>query len=274
MTNPGAAGDAAQPVRSPLYEAQNAPRYERQRLIREYQEQYSCRFVVMIGSIFPDSITPFEEALYDADPEKDLHVMLATLGGDGETALRLVRQAQSRCKKLTVIVPDQAKSAGTLFALGADRVLMGPTSDLGPIDPQFQLSNGSLVAGKTIIAAVEEAEKRIQNNPDTYPLHAVLLDDISAVLVQQAREAIARTGDQMKEALASVKRRTNDEVNDIAQKLRGALIDNAQSHRAIISTKEAVELGLPVAEVKASDSQWQKICSGKRYGEYGPSISY
>jgi len=95
MTNPETAGDAAQPVRRPLYEAQNAPRYERQRLIRAYQEQYSCRFMVMIGSIFPDSITPFEETLYDADPTKDLHVMLATLGRDGETALRLVRQAQS-----------------------------------------------------------------------------------------------------------------------------------------------------------------------------------
>ena len=48
-------------------------------------------------------------------------------------------QAQSRCRKLTVIVPDQAKSAGTMFVLGADRVYMGPTSDLGPVDPQFPL---------------------------------------------------------------------------------------------------------------------------------------
>ena len=75
--------------------------------------------------LFPASITLFEETLFDADPNQDLHVMLYTLGGDGETALRLVRQAQSRCKNLTVIVPDQAKSAGTLFVLGADRIFMG-----------------------------------------------------------------------------------------------------------------------------------------------------
>lgn len=31
-------------------------------------------------------------ALYDANPDEDLHVMLCTLGGDGETALRLVRK--------------------------------------------------------------------------------------------------------------------------------------------------------------------------------------
>ena len=95
----------------------------------------------MVDYLFSHSITLFEETLYDANPDENLHVMLRTLGGDGETALRLVRQAQSRCKELTVIVPVEAKSAGTLFVLGADRVLMGPTSDLGPIDPQFRLQS-------------------------------------------------------------------------------------------------------------------------------------
>ena len=165
------------PARSPLYEAYNAPRYERQSLIREYQGTYSCRLVVMADAIFPYNIAPFEETLYDADPNQNLHVMFCTQGGDGETALRLVRQAQSRCKELVVIVPEQAKSAGTLFALGADHIYMGPTSDLGPIDPQFQLSgNSTLVAGKTIIDAVEDAEDRIQKNPETYPPSRVVVE--------------------------------------------------------------------------------------------------
>ena len=198
-------------IRSPLYEAHHAPRYERQALIRDYQQTHSCRFVVMMDYLFSDSVTLFEETLYDAKPDEDLHVMLYTLGGDGETALRLVRQAQSRCNKLTVIVPDQAKSAGTLFVLGADRILMGPTSDLGPIDPQFRLQSGAFASGKAIIAAVEDAEKRIQANPETYPLHAVLLNDITALVVQQAKDAIERTDDQLKEALACVKGRDENQ---------------------------------------------------------------
>ena len=109
------------PDRSPLYEAQHALRYERQQLIRDYQAQYQCRLVILIDVLFPESITLFEETLHDADPSEDMHVMLSTPGGDGETAIRLIRQAQSRCKDLTVIVPDQAKSAGTLFVLGANR---------------------------------------------------------------------------------------------------------------------------------------------------------
>ena len=200
-------------MRSPLYEAHHAPRYERQALIRHYQETHSCRLVVMVDYLFSHSVTLFEETLYDANPDEDLHVMLCTLGGDGETALRLVRQAQSRCNKLTVIVPDQAKSAGTLFVLGADRILMGPTSDLGPIDPQFRLQSGAFASGKAIIAAVEDAEQRIQANPETYPLHASLLNDITALLVQQAKDAIARTDDQLKEALACVEGRDENQIS-------------------------------------------------------------
>ena len=81
--------------------------------------------MVIKDVLFSRSITLFEEALYDANPSEDLHVLLSTPGGDGETALRLIRQAQSRCKELTVIVPDQAKSAGTLFAIGCGPHLHG-----------------------------------------------------------------------------------------------------------------------------------------------------
>ena len=245
--------------RSPLYEAHHAPRYERQALIRNYQEAHSCRLVVMVDYLFPNSVTLFEEALYDANPDEDLHVMLGTLGGDGETALRLVRQAQSRCNKLTIIVPDQAKSAGTLFVLGADRILMGPTSDLGPIDPQFRLQSGAFASGKAIIAAVEDAERRIQANPETYPLHASLLNDITALVVQQAKDAIARTGDQLQEALACVEGRDASQIATLASKLEEPLITSPQSHGTAISARHAKELGLPVEEASGSEDQWQRI---------------
>ncbi len=175
--------------------------------------------MVLIDSLFASSVTLFEETLYGADSNEDLHVMLATPGGDGETALRLVRQAQSHCAELTVIVPDQAKSAGTLFVLGADHIYLGPTSDLGPVDPQFQLPNGQLAAAKAIIAAVEEAERRIQSHPETYLLHVSMLGDVNALMVQQARDALARADGQLREALACASSRKDAKVNDLASTL-------------------------------------------------------
>ena len=212
----------------------------------------------MSDTLFQHSVTLFEEALYDADPAQDLHVMLSTPGGDGETAIRLIRQAQSRCRELTVIVPDQAKSAGTLFVLGAHHIYMGPTSDLGPIDPQFLLADGSLTAGKAIIAAVEDAEQRIQKSPETYPLHASLLSGVTALMVQQARDALARTGDQLKEALACVSDRDEVTVDNLAAALHAPLIGETQSHGTTISARDAAKFGLPVDEANPLDERWRE----------------
>ena len=262
-------------MRSPLYEAQQAPRYERQALIRQYQDENSCRLVVVIDALFPYSIAPFEELLHDAAPDQDIHVMLATPGGDGESALRLVRQVQARCRRLTVIVPDRAKSAGTLFVLGAHSIYMGPTSDLGPIDPQFQLADGSLAAGKEIIAAVEDAERRIQENPQTYPLHASLLSDITGLLVQQARNSLAHTGDLLRKVLACVPERSADDVEALSERLHDRLIAGTQGHGATISTEDATDLGLPVEAADPASSRWNAVWRlWAKYGVLGAARVY
>ncbi len=201
----------------------------------------------------------FEELIYDADPAQDLHMLVASPGGDGETAVRLVRAAQARCRQLTVIVPDHAKSAATLLALGAHSILMGPTSDLGPVDPQFQMKDGSLASAKDIIAAVEAAEVAVQQRPDTYPLHAAMLSDMTELMVQQARSALERTGDLMIEALRSNPDRSDDEVNSLREALEKPLITLPKSHAAIFSGRDAAAAGLPVVEADPGGEQWQAI---------------
>lgn len=68
-----------------------------------------------------------------------------TGGGDIDAAEKLnsIVRAKVGTGTLRVIVPDYAKSAGTLIALGADKIVMSETSGLGPIDPQITLSDGS-----------------------------------------------------------------------------------------------------------------------------------
>ena len=247
--------------RSPVFEAQQAARYDRQSQIRTYEEQHGCRLVVLLGKILPYVPLFMEEVLYNANPEQDLHMILDTQGGDGETALRLIRQAQSRCKEFTVIVPDQAKSAGTLIALGADHIYMGPTSDLGPIDPQIVVDAAKpddLYPARSIINAVGEAEKRVQSNPQTYPLHAALLGDITALIVQRARDGIARADDQLEEALGCASR-DPETVKELVAKLRDPLIKEPRIHAMTVSTELAKGFGLPVREFNPSESQWREI---------------
>lgn len=60
-----------------------------------------------------------------------------------------------------MIVPKMAKSAATMICFGADQILLGPTSELGPIDPQIPKrdESGRVVdyqAAHEIIEAYEE----------------------------------------------------------------------------------------------------------------------
>ncbi|MDX6439024.1 MAG: hypothetical protein QOF45_1607 [Gaiellaceae bacterium] len=168
----------------------------------------------MIDAILPYSVTPFEELIYDNRPDRDIHL-----------------------------------SAGTLLALGAHWILMGPASDLGPIDPQFRFPDGSLVAAKDMIAAVDDATEKVQDAPATYPIHAALLSDVSAPMVQQARSELLRTCDLLEEARASNPDRTRAQVASLKKKVRVPLIQRPKTHAAIFNVSDAQRVGLPaVAE--------------------------
>ena len=269
-------GRPERPSQSPLFHAQHAARYERQALISEYEERNHCRLVVLIDALFEHSIPIFWDLIYDASRDEDLHVVLHSPGGDGETAVRLIRSMQSRSKEVTVIVPDQAKSAATLLALGAHHILMGPTSDLGPIDPQFDMGAGesrNLVAAKDIIAAVDAATKAVQDAPSTYPVYAYLLGDVSAIQVQQARSALERTEDLLVEALKSNPDRGENDVSGLRDALKEPLIQNTKSHAAVFGIDDAKRAKLPVLDANENNSQWQAIWRlYMKYVALGPSL--
>ncbi|AYF78513.1 serine dehydrogenase [Nocardia yunnanensis] len=244
---------------TPLYRAQNEHRYLRQALIAQYQQTYDCSLVVMIDQISMDSVTLLAEVLHDVDPSKDLHMLLGSPGGDGETAVRLARMAQAAGKRFVLLVPEAAKSAATILALGAHEIIMGPTSDLGPIDPQILIPERGYVGAKNIIAAVERSLKEVAAEPNTFPLHAAMLAGIDATAVQLARSALARTGDLARQAVSSNPDRTTGEVTALCKKLDKPLISAPHSHGALIGAREAIKAGLPVREMQPKDPQWQHI---------------
>jgi len=58
-------------------------------------------------------------------------------GGQAAVAYRLARLFQRRTGEFWVIVPRYAKSAATLLALGAKRLILGRDAELGPLDVQM-----------------------------------------------------------------------------------------------------------------------------------------
>ena len=246
-------------TKTPLFQAQNADRYARQALIREYEAATGANLIVMIDQIFAPGITFLEELLIGLDPSQDLHVLLSTPGGDGEVAVRMVRAMQARCSKLTMIIPDMAKSAGTIMCLGADTILMAAQSDLGPVDPQFPVGR-SLVGAKEIVSALETAEQRVSQQPNSYPLYAGLLADVNMLMIEQAKAAMDRTTALIDEALqCRTTQLPDDERSRLVEALKRPLIDDLTDHSATVGPKLAQKIGLPVELADTSSATWRIV---------------
>lgn len=231
-------------------------------MIREYESQFDCNLVVMIDQVTVDSVTMLSECLHDVDPAKDLHLLLRSLGGDPEAAIRLIRMCQDATdEKFVVVVPELAKSAATIMSLGAHEIIMGPTSDLGPVDPQVFAGDRGYVSAKDLIAAVENVLQDVQLNPNTMQIQAAMLGGIDATMVQFARSALERTGDIVRQAIGSNTDLDVEEVNNRCEKIKGPLIDYPKMHAAVIGASEAKNAGLPVQVLTGRELQWKAIQS-------------
>ena len=90
---------------------------------------------------------------------KTLNLILCSPGGDGTVVEKFVSLCRGQCKRFRVFVPYEAKSAATLIALGADEIVMGPQSEIGPIDAQVEvIANGvrRLISAQSFIDARDE----------------------------------------------------------------------------------------------------------------------
>lgn len=87
-----------------------------------------------------DAVREFIDQI-DAVPAetKGIDILIHSSGGDGLTAWKLMSVLRERFENVAVLVPYMAFSAATMFALGADEIVMHPHASLGPIDPQITI---------------------------------------------------------------------------------------------------------------------------------------
>ncbi len=69
---------------------------------------------------------------------KPVAVLLHSPGGYANCAYQIARLLHRHCGEFSVVVPRWAKSAATLFTLGASKVYLGSYAELGPLDAQYE----------------------------------------------------------------------------------------------------------------------------------------
>jgi len=116
------------------------------------------------GSIDANDVGPIASVLDGIGRPDALLFVVTSDGGDAYAAEKIVHVCRQHTKRLMVAVPDRAKSAGTIISLGADEIILGYLSELGPIDPQVAVEVSGVpryVSANSFIEARDILEGRV-----------------------------------------------------------------------------------------------------------------
>jgi ClpP class serine protease len=131
-------------VQSEQAQGQSTRRILFQKLERELQRPVVSYYTSLYHrkvSIEDTDADILDGVLRTVDLSNGLALVINSHGGYGEAAERIVNvcRSHSGTKEFWAIVPGKAKSAATMICLGSSKIMMGPSSELGPIDPQLTI---------------------------------------------------------------------------------------------------------------------------------------
>jgi len=149
---------------------------KRQKLITEIEQALTARYnspnrlvayVMRFGhartSMHTSDIPSIEALLKSVTGAEQINLLVHSPGGDGTITEKIIDMCRAHLTgantKFRVIVPNIAKSAATILALGTDQIIMGYTSELGPIDPQVPVVVSGIPQYVSAFAFVEARDK-------------------------------------------------------------------------------------------------------------------
>lgn len=81
-----------------------------------------------------DEITIYKLVRDKTQFNKSLLIVLDTSGGNVYSAVKIMDLLRSKYPNIAIAIPQEAKSSGTMMCCGADKLIMSPISELGPLD--------------------------------------------------------------------------------------------------------------------------------------------
>jgi len=104
---------------------------------------------------------PFNEMLSTLPSKvKDIDIVLVTPGGIAQQVAKFVNALRPRFDNVSFLILNKAMSAGTIFAMSGDEIIMTQQSQIGPIDPQVRNRNGEYIPAQSILTLIDEIKKR------------------------------------------------------------------------------------------------------------------
>jgi len=171
---------------------------ERKKHLKKISELRDNRDILVIASNLSHNKAPISIDYTDILPVNDqlenLHgsaidIILETPGGFAEVVEDIVKIIREKYEHVGMIIPGYAKSAGTIFAMAGDEILMGTTSALGPIDAQIQLANGKRYSADAFLKGIEDIKKIVDETKKLNAAYIPILQNISPGEIQHCVNA-------------------------------------------------------------------------------------
>lgn len=163
--------------------------------ILDLEKGLDADVALYFGPIFPsiekrfrDFIEELKNTATGEVSRNRLAIVLNSPGGSAETVEKLVEIVRYHYTEVKFIIPDEAMSAGTIFAMSGDAIYMDYTSSLGPIDPQVNTGSDWVPA----LGYLDQVEKMIQKSRQG------MLTDAELVILQNLDLAMLSRYEQAK----------------------------------------------------------------------------
>ncbi|MFA6315160.1 MAG: hypothetical protein WC648_02215 [Candidatus Paceibacterota bacterium] len=173
---------------------------------------------------------------------EEIDVILQSGGGQADDAYRLIRTFREKYETVNVVIPFWAKSAATIFAFGASRIVLNEFGELGPIDVQVK--------------------KDDDTDPDGQWSSALNVQASLAEIEARSRQGMLETFNRLRS-----KEKGNGEILKIGRKpLAEMLLDySAKFYQPLLQKVETIELGTMTRSLNVGRMYTKRIL--KQYAE-------
>jgi len=235
---------------------------KRAKLLQELERLRGSKVLVYFSYTPLDDniLLPLYSQLVAIGKTEKIDLFLHSYGGAVDTPYKVVTLIREFCDRFGVIVPFVAKSAASMVAIGADEIVMGPVSELGPIDPlvKHPLYKELWIPVQAIRYCLDYIQRTVQENPEPETAALVLAPIINKLdpwIIGDYEKALKASKQYAHQLLASYMLKEQPEK---IEAVTTALLEGYYSHGYPIGRREARdELGLNVIE--ATGDLWNVI---------------
>jgi Periplasmic serine proteases (ClpP class) len=201
-----------------------------------------------------DALDTFLNHLDEMGKVERISLILYTCGGETLAAWNIINLIKEFCNELEIIVPNKCRSAGTLMALGANRIIMTKQATLGPIDPSINSllnpvinNNGQQIRIAISVESVKgyfdllKNELKATSNNAKSQAYNKLVDFINPVLlgnVYRAKKQIKMLASKLLK-FQRIRRRRKEKIVSF-------LCSDTGSHDYTLNRTEAESIGLKI----------------------------